>query len=719
MAIVCLVLSLLAASRAGAAEANTVELYLARWWGAPGSKRDRPIYHVARIDNGRLELRHAIVPGRPLACYRLPYWPIRSFVSIVSGQAELPCRIRGRGALGGKTIAAPFVVTEGFDLASVPNGDVLRVTNRGSGKPLRLEQWHVVRNGDPVVQVLLRATNTAKQPMRGVEMQATYEQDFNWSAFGASDGGAYTALEAPAAHTANAFYAFSAGMGRGYEVIAGEGCRLFVKLVPERNTWYAVLASSAEELAPGAAVTIRYAVRVLERPPARPSPLDLLSTADLLALPVRTERPTTYKTAPVKREGRVMLPQVIARLDRPKTRGLNLRASGEQAVKDLKTLKAWGCNLVITHLGKGDPTARRIEAGHKLGMEMFLAGRGSYRKGPPSFKALYDTPRPPAQQPDSHGQDEDHYYWYAIEPSRDFAADFDKPMGQATQAERVLYWSRCFADKWRRVLANVRPHAPRGGIWFYTPTPSVAHVDPLDHYDVLFRELAALGEPLTVFPFYYGIAYDQAEYMVRRWKDAGAQRVVFLPMRGFMARPSQFIRAITAGRRGRADGACGFNFPVGGEEPGNAWQWKAVMLGAWANFPTAELDAWCFIEEPAELVEALAESDVRVVVSGETDADEFVARLDERLPGKAAAAAAAPEPIPDGSLCVIVGGPESQPEGPWPYDPRRAGPGKGVLQMRGRMVSLCGTDAEGVAKAVTWFLRLADLARPERQCGPD
>jgi hypothetical protein len=35
------------------------------------------------------------------------------------------------------------------------------------------------------------------------------------------------------------------------------------------------------------------------------------------------------------------------------------------------------------------------------------------------------------------------------------------------------------------------------------------------------------------------------------------------------------------------------------------------------------------------------------------------------------------------------------------------------------MVSLCGTDAEGVAKAVTWFLRLADLARPERQCGPD
>ena len=94
------------------------------------------------------------------------------------------------------------------------------------------------------------------------------------------------------------------------------------------------------------------------------------------------------------------------------------------------------------------------------------------------------------------------------------------------------------------MLEDVRKHAPSGGVWFYAPSPGMANVDPLDYYDIFFREIAGLGEPLTVFPFYYGIDYTQAEYMMRRWKDAGVHRAVFLPMRGFMSKPSQFVRAI-------------------------------------------------------------------------------------------------------------------------------------------------------------------------------
>src|SRR3972149_5463785 len=98
------------------------------------------------------------------------------------------------------------------------------------------------------------------------------------------------------------------------------------------------------------------------------------------------------------------------------------------------------------------------------------------------------------------------------------------------------------------LLAGIAPvHAD-------TTAPGIAHIDPLDYYDVFFRKIAELGKPLTVFPFYYGVEYNQPEYMVRRWKDAGVHRVVFLPMRGFLTRPSQFIRAITAARRGQADG---------------------------------------------------------------------------------------------------------------------------------------------------------------------
>ena len=692
---------------------NDVDVYRARWWGAPGSKHGRPIYQVARIDNGCLALRHAIVEGRPLDCYRMPYWSIRSFVSVVNGPAELPCRGHARWALGGKAAAAGFVVREGFDLASTANADVLRITNRGAKAPLRLEQWHVVAKGDPAVQVLVRATNTSGQPMRDVQFQVIYDHDFNWSRLATSDGGAYKPLKAPTEGTASAFLAFSAGMRRGYELIAGDDCRLWCKLDVKLNAWRVALSRSVKEMAPGASATFRYAVRTLGRAPRRPHSPRLLATEALLALQFRTVTPAAFRTAPIKHDGRVMLPQVIASLARPKVRGLNLRAGVRQVFKDLDTLKDWGCTLVITHLGKREHTAKVIEAGHTLGMEMFLSGRGSFLKGAPSFDVLYATPLPPAQQADSHGQDEDHYYWYATKPTRDFAADFGKPMAQATQDEMVRYWSRCFVDKWKGVLADVRKHAPRGGIWFYDPSPCVAHVDPLDHYDTFFREIATLGDALTVFPFYYGIEYSQAEYMMRRWKDAGVHRAVFLPMRGFMSKPSQFVRAITAARRGQADGACGFSFAVGDEKPSDAWQWKAVMLASWANFPTPELGAWCFIEEPAELVEALAACDV-TVVSHSTDVGAFAARLDELLPGEAKAAATAPEPLPPGRLCIVVGGPPALPKGAWPYDPRKAGPGKGVVQMRGRTVSLCGADAAGVANAMKLLARFAELARAER-----
>ena len=345
---------------------------------------------------------------------------------------------------------------------------------------------------------------------------------------------------------------------------------------------------------------------------------------------------------------------------------------------------------------------------------MLLAGRGGFHDGPPQFDAYYAEPRTAEQIPDGHGQDEDHYYWYAIEPTRSFESEFGKPMAQATHDEEVVYWARCFADKWRGVQDSLRPHAPDTGLWFYAPFPGIAYVDPVDSYDLFLGTLAQeLGDALTALPFYYGMEYNQAEYIVRRWKDAGAARVVFLPMRDFVAKPSQFIRAITAARRGGADGTCGFNFAVGDGEPQDQWQWKAVMLAAWANFPTPDLDAYSLMEEPAELVEHLAQSGLQVRVeskAGDFDASGMLAQLREALPG----ARSAHGDSQAAHLTILV---TNRP--PALGNPDALGPawraGKGFLRMDGRTLHLSGANAEALGHACNLLLRFAEVARHESE----
>jgi len=698
--------------------ANAVDAYRVRWWGTEGSQYDRPIHHVMRIDNGRFELRHGIVPGRPLADYRLPYWPIRSFVSVVDGDMELPHVPRIRYAREGKLRTQSLVVHEGFDLATTGDADVLRITNRGNRASVVQEHLFIVRKDDAAVEVVVRTTNRDEGQLRDVAQEVSYRQDFNWSRFGAAGAsGDYEAVTAPREDRAAAFFAFSSGMARGYEFIAGDGCELTYRLDAELNGWQVLVTARQAELKPGESLESRHALRVLDGVPGRVAALRGRPKNDSRDLRFSTLDDLPWKQAPVDPRRRVTLSEVIAGMNRAKVRGLNLRTSPARALDDLETMKQWGANLVILPLGNVKGLGERVRRAHELGIEALVQGSGAYHKGPPDFGPLWQQDLSPEQTPDSYGQDEDHYYWHAPLPPRDFEADFGHPMAEATQEEKVLYGSRCFRDKWASVLRGVREHAPEGNIWFYTPAPGIARVEPFDGYDVFIRTVAELGEPLTVFPFYYGIEYNQAEYMVRRWKDGGVSRVVFLPMRGFLARPSQFLRVVTAARRGGADGACGFSFAVGEEQPENAWQWKSVMLAAWANFPTTELDAVAFIDEPAELVEALASLPVAVTNEASTDlgAAEFVARLNALVPRGARLAEAAPGIDRPDRLLVRIGGPEVVSAGDWPFRFENDHPAcsQGVIQMSGRVVSLCGRDAATIAGAMALFARFAELARAE------
>jgi len=728
--------------------ANAIETYQVSWWNMPISyglsgNWARPGYGVINIDNGELNLRHAILEGRPLGDYRLPYWPKRSFLSICSNTAEVAHQSSVSLSLNGEKDTIPFRcgdpnyrgtdaklairmkrIDEGFELARFKESDVLKVTNKGSESPVLMEHHFVVTKGSRHIPVFIKATNQSNQIIQDLITEVSYAQDFNWSSFGSGDSENYQQTEAPASGKTNSFFAFSSGMKRGYEFSQIEGGELSYTLSQEMNVWEVKIKNMPTSLKPGESFTFSYILRIIDGPVKQTRQTSIISEKELDLLEFTNLKPVEIKSAPVNPDERVTILDVIRNLEKPKVRGLHC-ISGEQALDDLKKLKDWGGNLAVAgpHAGGNtDETRQIIERGNKLGIEMLVAGTGYYTTGlPPNFDHLFTSKLKPSEYPDSYGQDEDHSYWYPDIPTLDFETEFGKPMSMATLEEEVSYWSRCFVDKWRITLADVRKSDPDGNIWFYAPTPNMPFIDPLDYHDLFFKEVSKLGEDLTVFPFYYGEDYDQIEYMMRSWKDAGAHRAVFLPGAPTYSRPSQFFRAVTSARRGGADGACGFAFSLsvtdqfGFVSYDHEWRWKSLMLASQANFPTPELNAYSLLENPAELVEALAVSDL-TVFSGESDTEKFRQELELLVPGQVKLSRGLPgEPPQNGQLFVIIGDGSNDKHIKWPSDllPKEAGSNKGIIQMTDHIVKITGSDAIGLQNAKTLFLRFGEMAKVE------
>jgi hypothetical protein len=143
------------------------------------------------------------------------------------------------------------------------------------------------------------------------------------------------------------------------------------------------------------------------------------------------------------------------------------------------------------------------------------------------------------------------------------------------------------------------------------------------------------------------------------------------------------------------------------------------MLAALANFPTPELDVFCFIEEPAELVEALAAHEI-VVVSDDGEGGGLTERLAEILPGRVRSSRSTPAPTPATMLTILVGPASKRAPDAWPVDigGLRLGRGRGCIQMQGRTVGLFGGDTAGLRQAMTLLERFAEVARTERRLAP-
>ena len=691
------------------------ENYLVRWWGAPGSEWTRPIYRIARFDTGQFRLHYGIVPGRELSNYSLPYWPIRSFLSIESFPAEIT-QTPSLSYLGeAGRITTGFVPRSGVELAAYGNTLAVRIRNRSLATPedttlpadepdekagaLSLSQVFLLEKDATQIPVTAVLENTGSGVLADAAAVLVYEQSFSWGEFAVKRDGSWEPVEAPAAGEAEAFYAYSTGMDRAYTFFADRGSTLSYELASEFNQWRVQIASQAVDLAPGETQTFAHTVAVAAPGPGKP-PARALPPLEFTRF-----QPSSFKTAPVDRPSRVAILDQLVALNSPKARGLNPSSVYPQVLDDLETLRHWGGNMAITHLQVPEHTEAIVQKGHSLGMEVFVSGSGSYKDGPPSFESYYAVSHPEDAIPDGHGQDEDHYYWSHIEPARDFASDFGKPMARAAHHERITYWARCFADKWQGVRRLIQPHAPDSDIWFYAPFPSVPYVDPIDSYAPFLRELVEqLGPGFTVFPFYYGIEYNQAEYMARAWKEAGAERAIFLPMRDFMTRPSQFIRAISAARRGGADGACGFHIAIGKAAPEDQWQWRAILLGAWANFPTADLDAISAIENPADLVEKLATPGLGIRLESEDEAD------GERLKALAAdlpTAHIVSDTQTPGDLTIRVTGHSLLTMAALQLEDRA------VLELDGDLLILSGPDAAVRDRAWALLQRFAEVARDE------
>jgi len=711
---------------------NSIEAYRVTWWHLPvieGSKTGnfgRPDYGIINIDNGELNLRHAILEGRDLGDYRLPYWPIRSFVSIFNNSTEIAHRCTLNATINNKKETFPFRtgnpefklnsmsskrVGEGFELARIKNADVLKITNKSSDSPILMEHFFVIEKGSRSIPIFIKATNTTDKKIQNVEVGVSYCQDFNWSSFGVSNDKNYRQTDAPDTGSAEAFYAFSSGMGSGFEFQQNKGCELSYQMKKSFNVWNVSIKNTPVSLEPGGSFIFSYNLSIINKPLKQMTQTRFISENELELLEFRSKIPRETRTAPVDTTKRVTIQDVIQNLEKPKVRGLSY-IGGSTAFNDLALLKDWGGNLAFS---RSDEPAL-IVRGKEFGMEMFITGMGSYKTGEPmSLDDFFVNEIKSEGYPDSYGQDEDHYYWYPVKPTLDFEREFGKLMSEATLEEKVAYWSLCFVNKWRMQLDHVRKHDPKGNIWFYNPSPGMPHVDPFDYYDLFFSEISKLGETLTVFPFYYGIDYDMVEYMVRRWKDAGIQRVVFLPGGPTYAKPSQFVHAITSARRGGADGTCGFLFSVTEEDFDDEWRWKSIMLASHANFPTPELDAFCFMEEPVRLIEALAISEVNVI-TGKSDAEDLTEKLEAFFPGRVKRLEKLPESQHSGQIYLVVGENRNAEQYNFPYDIRHLKPGKGVLQMSGKILKINGADATGLQNAKELFFRFAEMGLAESKC---
>ena len=114
---------------------NSIETYLVRWWGTEGSEMGRPIYRVAHLDNGALEIRYVIVPGRRLGDFTMPYWGIKSGVSILNRPAELGHHVVGRYRTGEEAQEVNFIPRSGVELAQLGDADVFKIRSRSLTSP--------------------------------------------------------------------------------------------------------------------------------------------------------------------------------------------------------------------------------------------------------------------------------------------------------------------------------------------------------------------------------------------------------------------------------------------------------------------------------------------------------------------------------------------------------------------------------------------------------
>jgi len=374
---------------------NSIEAYRVTWWHLPGVKGwGRPTYGVINIDNGEFTLRHAILEGRELGDYRLPYYPIRSFVSVFSKSAELAHQGSVSLTQEDKKETFPFRcgdqeynhstvnnrrIEEGFDVAGYKNADVLKVSSKGSESPVLMEHFFMIEKDSSSIPIYIKATNTTDKTINDVVVQVSYTQDLNWSDFGADNSQNYQQIEAPDSGIVKAFFAFSSGMERGYEFSQNDGCELSYKLSPDLNAWNVVIKNVPTKLEPGKSVIFSYNLCIIDKPLKRITKNNFISKNELDLLKFTNIQLTEFKNAPVNPDERVTILDVIHNIDKPKVRGLNPRAGMPYIIENLSILKDWGCNLAI--VAGGNPQV--IEHGHKLGMEMFVPGSGSFTSGEP------------------------------------------------------------------------------------------------------------------------------------------------------------------------------------------------------------------------------------------------------------------------------------------------------------------------------------------------
>ena len=549
----------------------------------------------------------------------VPYWLTRSLLWFRCGEVEVPHSIwishreEGASATGSDLGVRPY----GPYYVHRLSGDKLACKMLGwagtRATPADLPsfwnwpkvevEWNYLldaKANDGLVQITAR--NASGRPLEDVDVKLVFYLGPECGMFWHRRGAAEDWSRADADNlggSVKAVAALAEGMHSGICVAVDDASTIEVvhgsPMHGSRPGLSLIVHCRVQELRPDAAATFRAHVSALLGDAPRLPGHTVMPSNDLRSLSYRAE-PYSMPFAGAeasRRPRKFVLDEWLADLGRPKVRGVTQVdvAAADKVEQWVDRYSEINQNLLLLH--SAPPRVEEvIEYARRRAFEQIWTSG--------SAEPYRNLPR--EARPDGFGEDVDAPLWaYPRDPAK-FAGMFGYDISKADRVALVRYYSRLFADSWRRYGEEHAAVIPEAATWFYGQLAYQADRYPLntDAMCRIFCEELAKVPDLHLIYFYYGIDNGHIENQVRIAKSAGLSHVYMMPMSWFCTNPGVITGNLEAARQGGADGAVLFT-----ADWTQDWQLCEWGLATRTYFPTPDLPAFLLTWDLRGLTDAI------------------------------------------------------------------------------------------------------------------